>query len=157
MKNKVSIIAFACALSGCASSMNPITNQDHAEESKVEKVKHKSWQEQQREIDEQNEKEFLKKANDTGCYSYALNHSKVLFSLALKYYGTNPSAVTENPQMWAESATRACVSGYDAGETNQSPALLDQYMYSMGSITNDPFHYRAISDSLYWGYKRAMR
>lgn len=157
MKKKLSIITIACVLSGCVKPMNSTIKQGDVEQSKPETVLHNNWQEQQRKSDEQNEKEYLNKANDTGCSSFALDHSKKLFSLALKYYGANPGSVTETPQMWAESATRACVSGYDAGKTNQPPALLDQYMYSIGSITNDPFHYRAISDSLYWGYKRAMR
>ncbi|WP_210453548.1 hypothetical protein [Pantoea ananatis] len=157
MKIIIFLLPVTLLISGCA-QVNT-TQDDNEFRDKVAKEaeqKRKISEEMKRKAKKE-EQEYIQKAKDTGCYDHALGVSKQLFSLALKYYGTNPSTVTETPELWAETATRACVDGYDAAKTNQPPALLDQYMYSIGLITNDPFQYRAISNSLYWGYGRAMR
>lgn len=96
-------------------------------------------------------------AKDTGCSDYALTSSKSYYQMAMKYYGTNPSSVSETPEQWAAMAAQACVSGYEAGLSGQPQSIIDRHLYSIQDNFIDPFQYKAVAGAMYWGYGRSMR
>lgn len=104
-----------------------------------------------------NQKDYANKLRSTGCDAYSLKISKQMFSMAMKYYGTSSSSVSDTPEGWALIAQRACVSGYSAGESTQPQATLDSYLYSISNTMTDPFQFRAVSGAMYWGYGKAMK
>lgn len=156
MKKAVFLILFSVALAACSDSpyqtranKSPQYEKDRERSANIEK----SMREQQIKADQ----EFDIKALDSGCVKHATEASKTYFKMAKQYYGTNPSAITESPQTWVGIATQACVLGYEAGVNNQPQSMLDRHLYSIrGNFTN-PFQYKAIVDSMYWGYGRSMR
>lgn len=157
MKPIILMILSISALSACSSASNPIdnkatTSQYAADRERATKIE-KSMQAEQTASD----REFQVKAASTGCNKHALEASKMYFSMAKDYYGTSSSVITESPESWSGMAAQACVSGYDAGVTNQPKSLIDQHLYSIRFNFTNPFQYKAVADSMYWGYGRAMR
>lgn len=157
MKSHLLLLLSIFLVSGCSSTEN--RKIDQTKKSSTSEPSHAKAEMEKRRLDaeKKEDEEYRKVSSEIGCQSYSLQHSKQLFSMALKYYGTNPSTVTISPELWAETANRACYSGYSAGKSGQSMAILEQYMFSAGQSVSSPFEYRAVSDALYWGYGRSMR
>lgn len=156
MKRAILILLSSAVLSACASTSSQTGSQkdsqyeiDRAKTVKIEN----SMREQQIKADQ----EFDIKAIDSGCVKHAVEASKRYFSMAQQYYGTNPSTITESPQNWATLATQACVLGYEAGVSNQPQSMLDRHLYSIRGDFTNPFQYKAVVDSMYWGYGRSIR
>ena len=156
MKRVIFIFLSSSILSACASTPSQTVSQkasqyeiDRARTVKIEN----SMREQQIKADQ----EFDIKALDSGCVKHAIEASKTYFSMAQQYYGTNPAAITESPQSWATIATQACVLGYEAGVNNQPQSMLDRHLYSIKGDFTNPFQYKAVVDSMYWGYGRSIR
>ncbi|WP_147196060.1 hypothetical protein [Pantoea sp. CCBC3-3-1] len=156
MKKLAFLVLYSAVISGCSSpphqSANSKQSQYEMDRAKAVKIEN-SMREQKIKADQ----ELDLKAFNSGCAKHAIESSKQYFSMAKKYYGTNSSTVTETPQSWAMAATEACVSGYDAGVTNQPQSMLDRYLYSIRGVIDNPFQYKAIADSMYWGYGRSIR
>ncbi|MGD9424015.1 hypothetical protein ACLHDD_02300 [Pantoea sp. NSTU24] len=152
---RIFIMAISFAISACAT---PVTKEvkkpsqyelDRARTAKIEK----SMQEIRRKAND----EYTAKAESSGCNAHALEASKKFFEMALKYYGTNPESVTEKPEDWANIAAQSCVSGYEAGLSGQPQSLLDNNLFEIRYNFTNPFQYKAVAESMYWGYERARR
>lgn len=152
---RIFIMAISVAISSCAA---PVTTEvkktshyelDRARTAKIEK----SMQESQRKSND----EYRAKAESSGCNAHALETSKRFFEMATKYYGTNPETITETPEDWASIATQSCVSGFEAGLSGQPQSLLDNHLFEIRYNFTNPFQYKAVAESMYWGYGRAKR
>ena len=150
---RIFIMAISVAISSCAA---PVTTEmkkpsqyelDRARTAKIEK----SMQESQRKSND----EYRAKAESTGCNAHALQASKTFFEMAKRYYGTNPAMITETPKDWANIAAQSCVSGYEAGLSGQPQSLVDNHLFEIRYNFTNPFQYKAVAESMYWGYGRA--
>lgn len=157
MKPIILMLLSIYTLSACSSASNRSdskvnTSQYAADRDRTAKIE-KSMQEEQI----KRNRIFQEKAASIGCNKHALEASKMYFSMAKDYYGTSSTVITESPESWSVIAAQACVSGYDAGVTNQPKSLIDQHLYSIRFNFTNPFQYKAVADSMYWGYGRSMR
>lgn len=156
MKRTAFLVLYAAFLSGCSSpSVQPARHEKSQYE--IDRAKTVKIENSMREQKIKGDQEFDLKAFNSGCVKHAIEASKKYFSMAQKYYGTSHSMVTETPQSWSMVATQACVLGYDAGVSNQPQSMLENYLYSIRGEIDNPFQYKAIADSMYWGYGRSIR
>jgi hypothetical protein len=152
---QIFIMAISVAICSCAA---PVTTEvkkpsqyelDRARTAKIEK----SMQQSQSKSND----EYKEKAKSSGCNSHALEASKAFFEMAKRYYGTNPEMITETPEDWANIAAQSCVSGFEAGLSGQPQSLLDNHLFEIRYNFTNPFQYKAVAESMYWGYGRAKR